>query len=249
MLENAAHNVSELYRVVDLVGVFCNGVIGARIAREKKFDYVGFAILGLMSALGGGAVRDVLLNTVPIALTDPYYLGVALSGALVAYIWKLDSRWTSKLINLGDALVLGCWSATGVIKTLSMGFGVIPALLMGITTAVGGSMIRDVACGNIPKVLQRETVYVTPALLAGGLMIVFYYLHRPIVGMGVAILAAVIVVVIAQWRQWRLPEAPEWTVTLTSTQLRQLMTLRGIKIQRRGSRDDKVGEDDDDQVT
>lgn len=233
MLAHVTDGFSDVFRIVDLIGVFCNAVIGGRVAREKRFDYVGFALLGMMSALGGGAVRDVLLNTVPVAFTDPYYLGTALVGALVAYLWQMNSRWTRRLLTVGDGLVLGCWAATGAAKTLSMGFGVLPAILMGITTAIGGSMIRDVSSGSVPKVLHRDTFYVTPAIISAVAMIVCYRYDQMTLGMGLAIVLSIIIVTLALWKNWHTPEPPDWTITLTSKQLRQLLRLRGIKVQRR----------------
>lgn len=223
---------TEAFRVVDLIGVLCNGIIGGRIARAKRFDYVGFGVLALMSALGGGAIRDTLLNTVPVALTDPYYLGTALVGALIAFLWRMDSKWTSRMINVADGLVIGTWSATGVLKTLSLGFGILPAILMGICTAVGGGMVRDVSAGNVPKVLSRETFYVTPAIMSGLIMVGFYYWHKPMLGMGVATVVGLAAIMIAQWKSYILPEAPEITITMTPSQLRQMLRLRGIKVRR-----------------
>ena len=90
----------EIFRAIDLTGVLLNGVLGGRLARMKRFDAVGFCVLAITSALGGGMVRDVLLGAAPpVALTDPRYLTVALAGAGVAMLWKLDSRpWRIALI-------------------------------------------------------------------------------------------------------------------------------------------------------
>ncbi|MDO5747594.1 MAG: trimeric intracellular cation channel family protein [Actinomycetaceae bacterium] len=236
-MDQASSAVGDVFRIVDLVGVLCNGIIGGRIARKKRFDYVGFAILALMSALGGGAIRDILLNTVPVALTDPYYLATALLGALIAFLWRMDSKWSSRMINIADGIVLGTWSATGVVKTLSLGFNILPAILMGITTAVGGGMIRDVSAGNVPKVLQRENLYVTPAAISAIIMVGCYYAHYPMVGMAIASIVAVTLSMLAQKRKWTLPEAPEMTITMTPAQFRQILRLRGIKIRKDGKID------------
>ena len=98
----------EIFRAIDLTGVLLNGVLGGRLARIKRFDAVGFCVLAITSALGGGMVRDILLGAAPpVALTDPRYLTVALVGAGVAMLWKLESRpWRIALI-LADGMVLG----------------------------------------------------------------------------------------------------------------------------------------------
>ncbi|MFT0762069.1 trimeric intracellular cation channel family protein [Scrofimicrobium sp. R131] len=221
MEENA---VWAVFRVVDLTGVLLNGVLGGKLARQKHFDAVGFMILAVMSAMGGGIVRDVILqHGPPVAITDPFYIGTALVGASIAFLWRLDSRgWRIALI-LADGLVLGSWAATGAMKTLSMGFGLMPALLLGLTTAVGGGMIRDISAGNVPTVLGGNYLYATPALVSAGIMVAFFNLGYPMWGMIVATVVGSSFTALAHWRRWRLPEHTDWTLTLSSEQLRYLL--------------------------
>lgn len=224
--------LADAYRAVDLAGVLCNGMLGGRVARQRGFDFVGFAVLAIMSALGGGIIRDVMLNQLPVALTDPLYLGTALFGGLVAYLWKLDSRWTGRFLTAADGMSLGCWGATGASKALAMGLGVMPAFIMGMITAVGGGMIRDVAVGQVPSIFGGNRLYATPAMLSVFTMIVMWKINQPILGMGVSIILSILFVILARWRKWVLPVAPEVTVTLTARQLRQLLRFRGIKVKR-----------------
>ncbi|MDY2941017.1 MAG: trimeric intracellular cation channel family protein [Varibaculum sp.] len=234
---------AELFRVFDLTGVFCNGIIGGRLARSKRFDAVGFVVLAIMSAMGGGIMRDVMLIQVPIALTDPYYIGTALAGALVAFLWRMDSRPTRGFVWLADSLVLGTWAATGAAKTLGLGFGILPALLMGLVTAVGGGMIRDVASGLVPTVFGGNNLYATPAAVSASAMIVMYQLGLPNLGMLVAIVFGLGFAGLASWRRWVLPAAPEWQVTMTYTQMRRLLKFHGIKLGRGGTNPDSAGPD------
>lgn len=218
----------DLFRVIDLVGVLLNGVLGGRLARIKGFDAVGFSVLAVMSALGGGMVRDVLLRVgPPVALTDPWYLGTALVGAGIAMLWKLDSRPWRAVLVLADGTVLGCWAATGALKTLSAGFGVMPALMLGIMTAVGGGMIRDVAAGNVPQVFGGNNLYATPALVSAGIMVAMAQVGLADVGMLVATVVGSAFTVVAHRRRWQLPQNTEWTLSLTSSQMRRLLTSRG----------------------
>lgn len=238
--------VATAFRVVDVTGVFCAAIIGAKLARERHFDAVGFATLAVISALGGGMARDVLLQKIPVAFTDPFYLAGALLGALVAFFWRLESKWTNRIITVADALCLGCWAATGAQKTLALGLGILPALMMGVTTAVGGGIIRDIMVGRIPRVFGGANLYATPAALSAVLMVIFFKVGMPVLGMGISIITSLIFVLLAQWRGWILPEAPDFTITLTTRQLRQLLRLRDLKI--RGSRtldkEDETGEID-----
>lgn len=219
------------FRAVDVTGVFCAAVIGAKLARERRFDAVGFATLAVISALGGGMTRDVLLQQIPVAFTDPFYLGGVLLGATVAFFWRLESKWTNRMITVADALCLGCWAATGAQKTLALGLGVLPAMMMGLTTAVGGSIIRDVMVGKIPKIFGGANLYATPAATSAVIMVVFFKLNMPVLGMALSIIAALIFVLLAQWRGWVLPEALDLSINLTPRQFRQLLRLRDTKPQ------------------
>ncbi len=217
----------DLFRALDLLGVFINGVLGGMIARRKRFDIVGFAMLAIVSALGGGMLRDTLLQyDTPVALTDPFYLGTALVGALVAYIIRLGGKWWDRSFIVADGLVLGAWAATGAGKTLSVGLGVMPAILLGVTTAVGGGMIRDIAVGKVPAVFGGNTLYATAALAAAASMVVVAGTGHFNVGMIVATVVGCVLSVLARWRDWRLPQHDDWTITIRAEQLRRLRRPR-----------------------
>lgn len=216
----------DLFRGIDLLGVLLNGILGGRLAREKGFDAVGFAVLAIMSALAGGMVRDTLLqNGPPVALTDPFYLGTALAGAAIAMLWKFDSRpWVIALV-IADGTVLGSWAATGAQKTLAAGFGIVPAIMLGIITAVGGGMIRDIAAGNVPQVFGGNNLYATPAFVSATIMVFFYSSGYAMVGMLVATIVGSAFTAVSHWRGWQLPQHSDWTLTLTAQQIKSL--LRG----------------------
>lgn len=219
-------SAENVFRLVDLAGVACNAIMGGQLARSRRFDLVGFAALAIIAALGGGMIRDVLLQQTPVALTDPFYLSTAMAGALVAFLWRLDSKITLRLLWLADVLCLGCWAATGAIKALNLGFAIMPALLMGLTTAVGGGMIRDVLAGSVPRIFGGNNLYATPAFISAVVSIICYKLHLPVYGMGLAIWVSLIFSGIAHWRNWILPTAPNVSITLTPKQLKALLKIR-----------------------
>lgn len=223
VLDTLNHALPEFFRAIDLLGVFLNGIIGGQLARTKRFDAVGFVVLAIMSALGGGMLRDVLLQIgPPAALTDPYYLGTALAGAFIAMLWKFDSRPSRIALIVADGTVLGCWAATGALKTLSAGFGVLPALMLGLITAVGGGAIRDISAGNVPRVFGGNNLYATPAVVSAAIMLGFYGIGLSTIGMLAATIVGSAFTVISHWKGWQLPPTGEWTLTVTSNQLRRL---------------------------
>lgn len=228
LLNALNETLPDLFRVIDLLGVLLNGILGGRLARVKGFDAVGFAVLAIMSALAGGMLRDVLLqNGPPVALTDPYYLGTALIGATIAMLWKLDSRgWRIALI-VADGTVLGCWAATGALKTLEAGFAWMPAIMLGIMTAVGGGMIRDISSGSVPQVFGGNNLYATPALVSALIMVGFWQWQLPTIGMLVATIVGSSFTVLSHWKNWQLPKHTDWE--LTSDHLRQALRGRNAR--------------------
>src|SRR6476620_12302135 len=111
---------------------------GGAVARSHGLDPVGFAAMAIVSGLGGGLIRDTLLQRgTPVALTDYAYLTTALIGAGIAFAVRFEGRVWDRLFPFVDALALGCWAAAGAQKTLTVGLGWLPAVLLGTMTAVG----------------------------------------------------------------------------------------------------------------
>ncbi|MFC4903043.1 trimeric intracellular cation channel family protein [Kocuria oceani] len=204
-----------VFDAVDLLGVLTNGVLGGAVARQLRMDPVGFVFLAVLSALGGGLLRDTLLQVgFPVALTNPAYLGTAIAGAAIAFFLQLRGTWTHRVLIVADALAVGCWAATGTAKALDVGLSWLPAVMIGVITAVGGGMIRDIAVGRVPMIFGGNTLYATGAVIASAEMAVLHALGRPTWGMAAAILTAATVTVLARRRGWRLPGAGEWNVRL-----------------------------------
>lgn len=207
-----ADTLELLIRVADVTGVLANAVLGGLIARAERFDPVGFLTLAIMSGLGGGMLRDVLLQSgPPIALTDPAYLSAAMIGAAFAFLVPVGKRLWDAAFPFLDALALGCWAAAGASKTLGLGFGWVPALMMGVITAVGGGAMRDIVLRRTPAVFGGNTLYATPALLASAVMVLLHPVGIEPFATLAAILTGMLVTLVARWRQWRLPESYEWS--------------------------------------
>ena len=171
----AVASVTDAFRWLDLTGVLANAVLGGVIARSARLDVVGFATLAILSGLGGGIIRDTLLqHGTPIALTDYAYVLTALAGAAIAFLVKVEGRVWDRAWPLVDALALGCWAAAGAQKTLAFGLGWLPAVLLGTITAVGGGFVRDIVLRRVPGILGGNTLYATCALAASAVMVGLY---------------------------------------------------------------------------
>jgi uncharacterized membrane protein YeiH len=207
--------ITETFRAIDLTGVFANAILGGVLARRERLDPIGFAALAIMSGLGGGLIRDTLLqHGTPVALTDYAYVLTALGGAAVAFLVRVEGRLWDRGFPYVDALALGCWAAAGASKTLGFGLGWLPGILLGTITAVGGGATRDIVLRRVPAIFGGTTLYATPAILASGVMVVLFDLGRPTLGLVVSTLVGAGLTLLARWRNWQLPEANPWRPSL-----------------------------------
>ena len=198
--------LSDAIRFVDLAGVLANAILGGIAARTARFDIVGFIILAILSGLGGGMIRDTLLQQgTPVALTDPYYLGVAVVGAVIAFFIPFKGRFSHLTLLLLDVLAVGCWAAAGAQKGLLAGLGWLPAILLGMVTAIGGGMVRDLFLMRVPAVFGGNTLYATSAFVASVELVVLSEAGYPEIGTVVAILSAAALSLLAKRFGWILP--------------------------------------------
>jgi uncharacterized membrane protein YeiH len=206
--------LSELFRALDLTGVFANALLGGVIARREKLDPIGFAVLAVVSGLGGGLLRDVLLqHGPPVALTDSAYLLTALAGAAVTFFVRVHGRAWARVWPVIDALALGTWAAAGAQKTLAVGLGWLSAILLGTVTAVGGGAVRDVVLRRVPGVLGGNTLYATCAMAGSGVLVVLSTHDHSTVGLVGATVVGAGLCLVARWRGWILPSADAWSPT------------------------------------
>jgi uncharacterized membrane protein YeiH len=160
--------------VLDLAGTFAFALNGALTAvRAAHLDIVGVITLGMITAVGGGIIRDVLLGALPPAtFVDWRYLAVAAGGGLIAFLF---SRWLIRFaspIDVLDAAGLSLFAVAGAGKALALGAGPAQAIILGAVTGVGGGTLRDVLIRRVPSVLSSG-LYAIPALVGAALVVVF----------------------------------------------------------------------------
>ena len=166
----------DVARVLDLAGVFAFAVSGALLAVRKHYDVVGLTVLALVTALGGGTLRDVLLGDIPPqSLASTTYLVVPLVAAALVFVGHdvIERRLRTSVLVF-DAAGLGLFCVTGALKALAFGAPAVAAVLLGAITATGGGVIRDTLAGEDPVIFRSDSVlYSVPAAfglvrLAGG---------------------------------------------------------------------------------
>ncbi|WP_293770644.1 trimeric intracellular cation channel family protein [uncultured Corynebacterium sp.] len=213
--------IQSIYHWSDLFGVLLMGIIGGTIARKRGFDIVGFLFIAMFSALGGGMIRDVLLSRgTVIAMQQPEYLYLAFTGALIARFTYFKGTTWDRIEFHGDALVSALWAATGTVKAASFGLPIIPCIMMGVFTAVGGGMIRDICMGRVPAVFGDNTPSVLPAMACGLTVYGAAQIDHLAWGMVLGPLLSFGISTLAYWSGWRLSARQEWApVNVTAAQV------------------------------
>ena len=152
----------------DLLAIGIGSVQGALFAaqfRDRRLDLLGVAIIGIATGFGGGILRDVLLSQVPAALTSNWYLIVATGAALVGMLLeRLISR-LGPLVTVLDALTIGLFGAIGTTKALSAGLPEVPAIFVGVLSAVGGSILRDLLLNRPIALMHVGSLYAVAAVV------------------------------------------------------------------------------------
>ncbi|MFC4454567.1 trimeric intracellular cation channel family protein [Deinococcus sonorensis] len=205
-------------RVIDIVGTLAFSMSGALLGVRKRFDLFGVLVLGCVTAVGGGAIRDTLTgNTPPLFLRDETYLWVAILGSLAAFAFGIRLARFERAISLFDTLGLGLFAAAGALGALRLRevgitLGPLGVTFAGMLSGVGGGIVRDLLAHEVPEVLyRRDQLYATAA--AGGALAV-YLLHGHVPDLEAQLMGAGVVVLL-RWlsrRGWvqlpvrRLPE-------------------------------------------
>ncbi|MFE3191829.1 trimeric intracellular cation channel family protein [Nocardia sp. NPDC059240] len=195
--------------VGNLVGVFAFGLSGALLAVRRRFDVVGIAVLAIATATGGGVIRDLVIGrTPPLAFVQVSYAGIALLAAVLIFFWHPPVRLVRIPLNVADAIGLGIFCVTGTVTAFQYGMSATSAAALGVVTAVGGGVIRDVLAGVTPSVLSDGELYAVPALLGSAVTatLLHYGQYTYWTG-GLAGAGAVTLRLIALRRHWHAPMA------------------------------------------
>jgi uncharacterized membrane protein YeiH len=193
---------------LDLLGVFFFAVSGSLLAARKQIDIVGSLLLASLVGLGGGVIRDIILAVVPAAFTNPAYLvPPLLATVLVYFLFSSVQRYTS-LLTLFDAGGLALFCMTGTLKALSTGLNPVASVLLGVTTAVGGGLLRDVTANEVPQLFNPKDIYALPAFLGAAMTAMLWVLGVFNVLTAAVIAASVFAFRVLAWRRsWQAPLA------------------------------------------
>ncbi|WP_406473199.1 trimeric intracellular cation channel family protein [Streptomyces sp. NBC_01615] len=211
--------------VLDLVGIFVFAISGALLAVRKNFDVFGIAVLAEATALGGGLFRDLVIGAVPpAAFTDLGYFSTPLLAALLVFFLHPHVERIQVGVNVFDAAGLGLFCVAGTTKAYEYGLGLPQSAVLGLVTAVGGGVVRDVLANEVPSLLRWDRdLYAVPAMV-GATMVVLcirYDALSPYTS-GLAVVTAFVLRLLAMRYHWRAPRAWNRRSTVTEEETPQI---------------------------
>ncbi len=164
MIHLASFNLTA---VLDLLGIFAFAISGIRLASVKNMDWFGAYIIGLVTAIGGGTVRDLLLGVTPFWMLDPKYIVVTAIALVATLLFKEKVFKWGHALFLFDTIGLGLYTTIGISKSLAVGLPFWVCIVMGAITGSAGGVIRDILINEVP-LLFRKDIYAL-ACIAGGI--------------------------------------------------------------------------------
>ena len=173
-------SVNQALFVLDRLGVVVFALSGATLGIQKRFDLFGVMVLGCVTAVGGGSIRDVLSGVTPPGfLRNETTLWIAIASSVLAFFLssrlsqlpdRERRRWLERPMLIFDTLGLAVFAVSGALSALQLGYGFLGVVFIGTLTGVGGGIIRDLLAGEVPSILYRD-IYATAASL--GALVVF----------------------------------------------------------------------------
>ncbi|QNP65427.1 trimeric intracellular cation channel family protein [Streptomyces genisteinicus] len=195
---------------LDIAGIFVFAISGALLAVRKNFDVFGIAVLAEVTALGGGLIRDLIIGAVPpAAFTDLGYFVTPLVATVLVFFLHPHVERIQVGVNVFDAAGLGLFCVTGTTKAYEYGLNLTSSAALGLATAVGGGVLRDVLANEVPSLLRWDRdLYAVPAIVGATIVVLciqFDALNA--LTSGIAVVTAFALRLLAMRYHWRAPRA------------------------------------------
>lgn len=193
----------------DLLGTFFFAVSGSLLAARRGFDLVGSLLLGALTGLGGGTIRDLILGVPPVSLAEPVHLIPPVVAALLVYFLMSSVERYFRALLIFDAGGLALFCTTGTIVALDAGMNLVSAAILGVITGVGGGLLRDVVANRDPQVFNpNDALYAVPAMLGAALTAALWWAEwlSPLTLLFVAALVFAFRIASLKFK-WHLPHA------------------------------------------
>lgn len=169
------YKMSLIYSL-DLLGTFVFAISGTLAAAERRFDIFGAMFTGLITAVGGGTIRDLMLDAHPLSwIEDSNYLIVVTIAVVSAFVFKKNIIKLKQTLFLFDTIGIGVFTIIGLEKALILGNNFIVAIIMGVVTAIMGGILRDTFCNDVPLIFRKE-IYATACLIGALAFLAFSHM-------------------------------------------------------------------------
>lgn len=189
---------------LDLFGIAVFAASGALAGAKLRQTLVTFAFFALVTGVGGGTVRDLLIGAPIFWVQDWRFAATCMATAGLVWLTP-TSFWNERALDWFDAVGIAIYSVFGAWKSLSLGVPLLPAMMMGVITACVGGIIRDVLAGE-PSILLKPEIYVTAAALASGLFVLLLWAGLPLlVAASVSAVGGFALRAMAIWKGWAIP--------------------------------------------
>lgn len=198
----------DLITFIDYAGTLVFAISGVLAGVDRNFDLFGVFILGFVTAVGGGTLRDILIGSTPVGwMQNEIYIYIIIAAIPICYIWKNSILKMKKGIFLFDTIGIALFTILGLQKTLSVGLSPLIAVMMGVVSAVFGGVIRDILSNHAPLIFSKE-IYAF-ACLAGAILFLISNIFFVVeISMGISIISVIIIRIVAIKRHWHLPYNP-----------------------------------------
>ena len=176
-MPDISEEVKVFIRVLEFIGTFAGAVSGVRLASVKRFDWFGASVIGFITAVGGGTLRDLLMRVEPFWMSDPFY--IVTTGLAILGVGLFGRRFISGQITwfIFDTISISLFMLIGVQKAIIYGYNSWwCAIMLGVITAVFGGILRDICINEVPLIFRKELYAV--ACAAGGVL----YFVMPYIG-------------------------------------------------------------------
>ncbi|MCG8578355.1 MAG: trimeric intracellular cation channel family protein [Bacteroidales bacterium] len=169
----------DLILTLDYIGTMVFAISGTLTAAQKRLDIFGAIFIGFVTAIGGGTVRDVMLGNLPVSWIQSYdYFFVIMAGVLITVVFKKLVLKLRNTLFLFDTIGIGVFTVIGLEKALAFGISAPIAVIMGLSSAVVGGIIRDTLTNEVPLIFHKE-IYATACITGAVVYLVLYNLQVP----------------------------------------------------------------------
>lgn len=195
-------DINQLPIILELIGVIAFAITGALSAIEREMDIFGILVMALITAIGGGIIRDILINHFPVSLQTPIYFYMAFLGGLLAIPISHSKPRYITLLKIFDAIGLAVFSILGAQIGIHFQLNFLSILILGLLTGIGGGVLRDILANEVPLVFRKE-IYALASLIGITVFWMLIHFHFP-VQMAVALGVLVIICIRLASMYWNL---------------------------------------------